>query len=62
MGEEGRAGSDNGAAKDSTSNRSLVGFNYWLTDNAVLKLDYQFESDDIDRDLNGFNLGVGWQF
>lgn len=57
-----RAGSDNGAAKDSTSNRSLVGFNYWLTDNAVLKLDYQFESDDIDRDLNGFNLGVGWQF
>ena len=26
------------------------------------KLDYQFESDDRARDLDGFNFGVGWQF
>ena len=57
-----RAGSNSGAARDSGTNRSLVGFNYWLTDRAVLKLDYQFENDDTDRDLDGFNLGVGWQF
>lgn len=57
-----RAGSNNGAAIDSATSRSLVGFNYWLTDNAVVKLDYQFEDDDQDRDLDGFNIGVGWQF
>jgi len=39
-----------------------LGFNYWLNSNAVLKLDYQFESDDRARDLDGFNFGVGWQF
>jgi hypothetical protein len=36
--------------------------NYWLTDNVVMKLDYQFEDDDKASDLDGFNLGVGWQF
>ncbi len=57
-----RAGSNSGAAIDSATSRSLVGFNYWLTDNAVVKLDYQFEDDDKDRDLDGFNIGIGWQF
>lgn len=57
-----RANSNRGAAKDSETSRSLVGLNYWLTDNAVLKLDYQFENDATDRDLDGFNLGLGWQF
>jgi len=57
-----RAASNVAAANDSATSRSLVGFNYWLTDNAVLKLDYQFEDDDMDRDLDGFNVGVGWQF
>jgi len=36
--------------------------NYWLTDNVVMKFDYQVEDDDKSRDLDGFNLGVGWQF
>ena len=57
-----RAASNVAAANDSATSRSLVGFNYWLTDNAVLKLDYQFEDDDMDRDLDGFNVGIGWQF
>ena len=57
-----RAGSGDLAASDSATNRVLAGFNWWLTDNAVLKLDYQFEDDDQDRDLDGFNFGVGWQF
>ena len=57
-----RAASNIGAAFDSATNRNLVGFNYWLTDNAVFKLDYQFEDDAIDRDLDGFNIGIGWQF
>ena len=57
-----RAGSNLAGAKDSTTKRYLMGLNYWLTDDVVLKADYQFEDDDIDRDLNGFNLGIGWQF
>jgi len=57
-----RAGSNTGDAADSATNRMLAGVNYWLTDNAVLKFDYQFEDDDANSDLDGFNLGVGWQF
>lgn len=57
-----RAGSNVASAYDSATNRMLLGFNYWLNSNAVLKLDYQFESDDRARDLDGFNFGVGWQF
>lgn len=57
-----RAGSNLAAAKDSATSRTIAGFNYWLTDNTVLKLDYQFENDDKDRDLDGINLGLGWQF
>jgi hypothetical protein len=57
-----RAGSNLGAARNSTSKRTLLGLNYWLTNNTVMKLDYQFENDDIDRGLDGFNLGIGWQF
>jgi hypothetical protein len=57
-----RAGSNRGAAADSEMRRSLVGLNYWLTEDTVLKFDYQFENDAIDRDLDGFNLGIGWQF
>ncbi len=55
-------GSNFGSATDTATSRMLAGINWWLTDNAVVKLDYQFEDDDKDRDLDGFNLGVGWQF
>jgi hypothetical protein len=57
-----RAGSNLGAAHDSATSRTITGFNYWLADNVVVKFDYQFEDDGINRDLDGFNLGVGWQF
>jgi hypothetical protein len=57
-----RAGSNSEAAYDSATKRTLLGANYWLTENTVLKFDYQFENDERDRDLDGFNLGIGWQF
>lgn len=57
-----RASSNFGDARDSTTKRSLLGLNYWLTDKVVMKFDYQIEDDDKSRDLDGFNLGVGWQF
>jgi len=57
-----RQSADINAAADSATKRTLVGFNYWLHPNAVFKFDYQFENDESDKDLDGFNLGVGWQF
>ena len=55
-------GSNFAAANDTATSRMLAGVNWWLNDNAVVKLDYQFENDDANRDLDGFNIGIGWQF
>ncbi len=38
-----------------------VGFNYWPHENVVFKADYQMQNDDA-GDMDGFNLGVGYQF
>jgi len=57
-----RQSADINAAANSATKRTLLGFNYWLHPNAVFKFDYQFENDEANRDLDGFNLGVGWQF
>ena len=54
-----------GASGGIEERRTLVGLNYWLNPNVVLKADIQFE-DDIGRssssELDGFNLGLGWSF
>jgi opacity protein-like surface antigen len=43
-----------------------LGFNFYPTDNVVLKFDYRDREHDLDsesgRDFNGFDLGVGYQF
>lgn len=39
-----------------------VGMNYWLHPDVVLKADYQWQNNDDGKNLNGFNLGVGYQF
>lgn len=57
-----RASTELNDAANSATRRALIGFNYWLHPNAVFKFDYQFENDESDNDLDGFNLGVGWQF
>ena len=60
-----RAGSNDGEAEDSEENRYLLGMNYWLHPNVVLKADIQLEDDEDrndDNELDGFNLGVGWSF
>ena len=49
----------------SEENRTLLGVNYWLYPNVVLKADIQFDDDEDesdDNELDGFNLGVGWSF
>lgn len=44
----------------------VVGFNYWVHENVVLKADYMDREHDNDsdepRDFDGFNLGFGYQF
>ncbi|MCZ6871740.1 MAG: porin, partial [Gammaproteobacteria bacterium] len=43
-----------------------LGFNYWPVDNVVFKFDYRNREHDLaaaeDRDFNGFDLGMGYQF
>jgi hypothetical protein len=49
---------------DSTDiNQWDVGVNYWLEENVVFKVDYQIQDAPEDqKELKGFNLGVGWSF
>ena len=37
-----------------------IGFNWWIHENVVLKADY--ENQGGDKDVDGFNLGVGFQY
>jgi len=40
-----------------------VGFNYWLEERVVLKLDYQFQDAPSDqKELQGLNLGLGFSY
>lgn len=55
-----RAGNNDNQGQE---NRTLLGINYWLTPNVVLKGDIQFEDDEgRTAELDGFNLGAGWNF
>ena len=48
-----------------TSNKTTqtdFGFNYWLNDNAVLKADWERKSVYGKAAVQGFNLGMGYQF
>ncbi|MDB9761627.1 porin [Alphaproteobacteria bacterium] len=38
------------------------GINYWLTDNAVLKADWETQKQYGEASVQGFNLGMGYQF
>ena len=56
---------DNKAGKgvDSEYAQWDVGVNYWLHPNVVFKLDYQDQdAPDGKKELDGWNLGVGYQF
>ena len=39
-----------------------VGINYWLNDNAVLKADWETLKQYGKKSVQGFNLGMGYQF
>lgn len=52
---------DNGGSGDTKQKQTDVGFNYWPHENVVLKADYQAQNDTV-KNLDGFNLGIGYQF
>jgi len=52
-----------GSSDDTDINQWDVGVNYWLEENVVFKLDYQWQdAPDDKKELDGLNLGVGWSF
>lgn len=51
-----------GAGTASEKRQTDAGVNYWPHPDVVLKADYQWQDNDDDKNQNGFNLGVGYQF
>jgi hypothetical protein len=52
-----------GGAGDTQFSEWDVGFNYWLVEHVVFKMDYQFQDAPANQaELEGLNLGVGWSF
>jgi len=52
-----------GSAVDTAYAQTDVGVNYWLHPNVVFKFDYQDQDAPAGRaEMDGFNLGVGYQF
>ncbi len=39
-----------------------LGANWWPIQNVVIKADYQLQDNENGQDLEGFNLGIGYQF
>jgi len=55
---------DNAAGNGSDSEKQQwdVGVNWWPHPDVVLKADYQNQDNDNGKELDGFNLGIGYQF
>ena len=52
-----------GGAGDTQFSEWNMGFNYWLEEHVVFKLDYQWQDAPANqKELEGLNLGVGWSF
>ncbi|MDH3399811.1 MAG: OprO/OprP family phosphate-selective porin [Chromatiales bacterium] len=53
---------NSGAANLTEKRQSNLGFNYWPIPDVVLKFDIQRQDNEDGNDVDGFNLGVGYQF
>ena len=52
-----------GAGTNSEMTQFDIGFNYWLTERVVIKMDYQDQdAPNGSKEEDGFNLGIGWSF
>ncbi len=47
--------------QDSRKTQADIGFNYWPHEDVVFKFDYQMQNT-VAGNMDGFNLGVGYQF
>jgi len=52
---------DNGGIVDTSKSQTDFGFNYWPHEDVVIKADIQMQNN-VAGDLDGFNLGIGYQF
>ena len=50
-----------GTAADTSKSQTDVGFNYWPHEDVVVKVDFQDQNENA-GDLDGFNVGLGYQF
>jgi hypothetical protein len=55
---------DNAAGNSTKTEKQQIdiGLNWWPHEDVVLKADYQFQDNEDDKEQDGFNLGVGYQF
>lgn len=51
-----------GDSVGSKMRQTNLGVNFWPHPDVVLKADYQWQDNDDDKNQNGFNFGVGYQF
>ena len=58
------AGTLSGTNVHNKINQWDSGINYWITDDAVLKIDFEEQTKDKanQRDSRGMNVGMGYQF
>ena len=57
-----KAGTKTSGNLSNNTTRTDFGVNYWLTDNAVLKADWETQKQYGEASVQGFNLGMGYQF
>jgi hypothetical protein len=57
-----KAGTKTGTNTSNKTSQTDFGVNYWLTDNAVLKADWERKKVYGKTAVQGFNLGMGYQF
>tara|TARA_B110000908_G_scaffold133999_1_gene158244 strand:- start:2 stop:1216 length:1215 start_codon:yes stop_codon:yes gene_type:complete len=51
-----------GGNTNSEKQQTDIGFNYWIHEQVVLKVDYFDQDNDSGTEYKGFNAGIGWSF
>ena len=51
-----------GGNTNSEKKQTDIGFNYWMHDQVVVKVDYFDQDNDSGTEYKGYNVGIGWSF
>ena len=57
-----KAGTKNATTTKNNTTRNSFGVNWWLTDAAVLKMDWERKKAYGSNSINGVNIGMGYNF